>query len=85
MSSYPASKKVASARRVVSSRCEVLIRIALLQRKTLTETTHIKMLKMALLDCAVNEKCCSVEGERGICPLFSSPRPGIYHPRQKKC
>ena len=53
------------------------------------------MLKMALFDCAINEKCCSVDGGRGICPLFSSPppgdltaqeppSPGIYHPRQKK-
>ena len=31
------------------------------------------MLKMALFDCAINEKCCSVDGGRGICPLFSSP------------
>ena len=36
------------------------------------------MLKMALLDCAINEKCCSVEGVRGICPLFSSPPRGIW-------
>ena len=53
------------------------------------------MLKMALLDCAINEKCCSVDGGRGICPLFrptagdltaqESPLPGICHPRQKKC
>ena len=35
------------------------------------------MLKMALLDCAINEKCCSVDGGRGICPLFSSPPRGI--------
>ena len=28
------------------------------------------MLKMALLDCAINEKCCSLDGGRGICPLF---------------
>ena len=28
---------------------------------------------MALLDCAINEKYCSVGGGRGICPLFSSP------------
>ena len=28
------------------------------------------MLKMALLDCAINEKCCTVDGGRGICPLF---------------
>ena len=41
------------------------------------------MLKMALLDCAVNQKCCSADGGRGICPLYSSPPPGICHPRQK--
>ena len=52
------------------------------------------MLKMALFDCAINEKCCSVDGGRGICPLFSPPPredltaqefppPGICHPRQK--
>ena len=34
------------------------------------------MLKMALLDCAINEKCCSADGGQGICPLFSSPPPG---------
>ena len=28
------------------------------------------MLKLALLDCAINEKCCSVDGGRGICPSF---------------
>ena len=38
----------------------------------------------ALFDCAINEKCCSVDGGLGICPLFSSPPPGICHPRQKK-
>ena len=42
------------------------------------------MLKMALFDCAINEKCCSVDGGRGICRLFSS---GIWqlkspHPRE---
>ena len=36
------------------------------------------MLKMALLDCVVNEKCCSGDGRRGICPLFSSPPRGIW-------
>ena len=36
------------------------------------------MLKMALLDCAINEKCCSVDGGRGICPLFSYPPRGIW-------
>ena len=50
---------------------------------------------MALLDCAINKKCCTVDGGRGICPLFffptpgnwpaeEPPRPGICHPRQKK-
>ena len=34
------------------------------------------MLKTALFDCAINEKCCSVDGGRGICPLFSSPPRG---------
>ena len=72
----------------MSSRREVLIRIALLQRKTFIETkkSHIKMLKMALLDCVVNEKYCSVDRVRGICPLFSSPPRGIWqlkpHPRE---
>ena len=36
------------------------------------------MLKMALLDCAINEKCCSVVEGRDICPLFSSPPRGIW-------
>ena len=35
------------------------------------------MLKMALLDSAINEKCCSVDGGRDICPLFSSPPRGF--------
>ena len=44
------------------------------------------MLKMALLDCAINEKCCSVDGGRGICPFFSYPPRVIWqfespHPR----
>ena len=47
------------------------------------------MLKMALLDCAINEKCCSVDGGRGICPLFSPPPRGIRqlkspHPRPRE-
>ena len=42
---------------------------------------------MALLDCAINKKCCTVDGGRGICPLFSSPPRGICqlkspHPRK---
>ena len=52
------------------------------------------MLKMALFDCAINEKCCSVDGGRGICPLFSShpegfdssrvPTPGNLSSKAKK-
>ena len=54
--------------------------LALLQMKALIETkkSHIKMLKMALFYCAISEKCCSVVGGRGICPLFSSPPRGIW-------
>ena len=45
------------------------------------------MLKMVLLDCAINEKCCGVDGGQGICPLFASPPRGIWqlkssHPRE---
>ena len=36
------------------------------------------MLKTTLFDCAVIEKCCSVDGGRGICPLFSSPPREIW-------
>ena len=64
----------------MSLRREVLVRIiALLQRKTFIEKkkSHIKMLKTALFDCAINEKCCSVDGGRGIFPLFSFPTRGI--------
>ena len=28
---------------------------------------------MAQLDCAINKNCCTVDGGRGIGPLFSSP------------
>ena len=35
------------------------------------------MLKTALFDRAINKKCCSVDGGRGICPLFSSPPGGF--------
>ena len=52
------------------------------------------MLKTALFDYAINEKCCSVYGGRGHLPSFfvstagdltaqGSPPPGICHPRQK--
>ena len=45
------------------------------------------MFKTALFDCAINEKCCSVDGGRGICPFFLSPPRGIWqlkspHPRE---
>ena len=45
------------------------------------------MLRMALLDFAINVKCCSVDGRRNICSLFSSPPLGIWqikspHPRE---
>ena len=33
---------------------------------------------MALLDCAINEKRCNVDGGRGICPLFSPPPQEIW-------
>ena len=36
------------------------------------------MIKMALLDSAINEKCCSVDRGQGISPLFSSPPQGIW-------
>ena len=32
---------------------------------------------MALFDCAINEKCCSVDGGLGICPFFR-PHPGGF-------
>ena len=41
----------------------------------LKKKSHIKTLKMELLDCAINEKCCSVDGGRSICPRFF-PTPG---------
>ena len=36
------------------------------------------MLKMALFDCAINEKCCSVDGGRSICPFFFRSHPGGF-------
>ena len=53
------------------------------------------MLKLALLDCTINEKCCSVDGGTGHLPSFfvstpgdltghEYPPPGICYPRQKK-
>ena len=35
------------------------------------------MLKTTLFDYAINEKCCSVCGGRGICPLFR-PHPAGF-------
>ena len=35
------------------------------------------MFKTALFDCAINEKCCSVDGGRGIFPFFC-PHPGGF-------
>ena len=40
--------------------------------------SNIKMLKKAPFDCAINEKCCSVDGGRGICPPFASLPRGIW-------
>ena len=42
---------------------------------------------MELFDWAINEKCYSVDGGQGICPLFLSPPRGIWqlkspHPRE---
>ena len=39
---------------------------------------------MALLDCAINKKCCTVDGGRCICPLFSSPPRGDLPSKAKK-
>ena len=77
----------------MSSRREVLIRILAKEDVNWNKKSHFKM---ALLDCAINKKCCTVDGGRGICPLFSSPPRGICnlkspHPREfaiqgkKKC
>ena len=35
------------------------------------------MLKTAIFDCAINEKCYNAGGGRGICPL-SRPHPGGF-------
>ena len=52
------------------------------------------MLKTALFDCTINEKCCSFDGGGAFALFFrpypgeltpqESPPPGICHPRQKK-
>ena len=64
----------------MSSRREVLIRIlALLQGKTFIETKNrrLKCLKRHYSTVGSMKKGCSVDGGRGICPLFSSPPRGI--------
>ena len=43
------------------------------------------MPKMALFDGVISEKCCSVDGGRGICPLFFSPPWGFAIQGKKKC
>ena len=43
----------------------------------------LKMLKMALLDCAINEKCYSVVPTPGDLTAQEYPPRGICHPRQK--
>ena len=51
------------------------------------------MFKTALFDCAIEEKCCSVDGGWGVRPLFSShpgelsstvPTPGNLPSKAKK-
>ena len=39
--------------------------------------TKITLTLNPLLDCMINEKCCSVDHGRGICPLSSSLRQGM--------
>ena len=70
----------------MSSRREVLIRIlAPLQRKTFisNKKSHIEMLKMALFDCAVNEKRLPCwRRTSGDSTAQEPPVPGICHLRQ---
>ena len=76
----------------MSSRREVLIRIlALLQRKTLIETkkSHIRKLKMALFDSAINEKkkVAVLTEDKAFTLFVSSPHRKIWqlkspHPRE---
>ena len=42
------------------------------------------MLKTALFDCVINEKCCNVDGGWGICPLFFVPTPRNLPSKAKK-
>ena len=36
------------------------------------------MIKTALFDCAINEKCCSVQTEDGAFAVFPRPHPGGF-------
>ena len=63
----------------MSSRREVLIRIlALLEDVNKTKKSHIKMLKTALFDCAINKKNVAVLTEDGAFALFFRPHPGGF-------
>ena len=74
----------------MSSPREVLIRILSAITKedvNWNKKSHFKMLKMALFDFSINDKCFSVDWGRGSCPLFSSQPRGIWqlkspHPRE---
>ena len=60
---------------------DVLIAVAALDLKVpivITLQRSMPKMQMALFDCGINEKCCSVDGGRGICPLISSPPRGIW-------
>lgn len=45
----------------------------------INKTKHftLKMLKVALFSCAIDENCYSVDWGQGICPLFPSPLQGF--------
>ena len=71
------------------SQRDVLIRIALLQRKMLIKTKNcpLKCLNWHSSTVRSRKMSCSVDGGRDICPLFLSPSPGIWqlkslHPRE---
>ena len=70
----------------MSSQREVLIIIVSAITKediNWNKKSHIKMLKMALFDCTINEKCCSVDGGQGIWQL-KSPHPREFAIQGKK-
>ena len=45
----------------------------------------MKMFKMALFDCAINEKCCSVDGGQGHLPSFFVPTAGDLTAQESPC